>query len=146
MLAFNLVTCFHFPMGPSQTSCGVEAEWRTTAVNRFLPAIAAHESPEGHAPCSLVQMVCGAPPLILTLPKPALPSTFSAKVTSSGLFHDNAEGEALKPGVRFRASPPVIDKTCTSPPVDPSSLINPSMNATCFPSGETRGSAICNLG
>src|ERR1700677_3066552 len=106
----------------------------------------AQAAPAGDADSSPVQSVWTRLPFVLMLPKPEFPSTFSANVTRSGAVQLSLKADDLRLGVRFRAMPPVMGTTWTSPPVEPSSLINPSMNATFLPSGETRGTAICSFG
>src|SRR6202453_1242950 len=146
--AFSVVSCFHCPIGPAQISDGTFADWRTIATvtlslaELVVVAVDTQKSLAGRAVSSPVQMVCIAPPLALTLAKPELPSTFSPKVMRPEPVHASANGDALMLGVTLRAAPPAIGTTKTSPPVEPSSLINPSMNATFLPSGETRGFAI----
>src|SRR5580698_5350465 len=58
-------------------------------------------------------------------------------------FQKMQSGEAAIPGVILRALPPPADTTKMSPPVEPSSLIMPSIKAILLPSGDQRGSAIC---
>src|ERR1700674_1352608 len=60
--------------------------------------------------------------------------------------HASQLGDALIPGVMFRASPPDVLTVKISFPVAPSSLINPAMNAICLPSGDHAGLAICSGG
>src|ERR1700678_2978106 len=67
------------------------------------------------------------------------PSAFRVNMMTSGEAHASAEGDVLLSGVRLRTAPPVTGTTRISPPVRPASLINPSINATFFPSGETCG-------
>src|ERR1700685_317373 len=83
MSEFRFVSCFQLPTGPAQSSGGVLADWRMTAVTTLSLAEdwgAAHALPEGAAASSPVHRVWTELPSTFTLPKPALPSTFSAKV------------------------------------------------------------------
>src|ERR1700722_8680306 len=128
MLAWRRVRCFQLPIGPSQTSGGALADWRTMAVMFFSVSlgltvgasvavcaggylIVAHTSPVGRASSSPVQSVPIAPPRTLTVAKPELPSTFSAKVMRSGSVQASAYGDALMLGVRFCAVPPSVGTT-----------------------------------
>src|SRR5579863_3015270 len=77
---------------------------------------------------------------------PAWPSMFCVKRISRGVFQYSHDGEAAIPGLTLRASPPDEGTVKMSPPIDPSSLINPPMNAIVFPSGDQRGTAICKGG
>src|ERR1700674_5076531 len=141
---FKLVSRFQPPIGPAQTSGGELANWRTTAVTdpsweneppgtQAALVVAASSSP--------VQSVRTAPPLVLMVAKLELPSAFWAKAMRSEDIHASAEGDVVLWGVRFRAVPPCVGTIWISPPVRPASLINPSIKATFFPSGETRGCA-----
>src|SRR5580698_6176503 len=58
--AFRLVSCFHLPMGPAQTSGGVLADCRTIAVTDLTSANAmpgVQAAPTGAATSSPVQSV-----------------------------------------------------------------------------------------
>src|SRR5580698_8828914 len=71
--AFKLVSCFQAPIAPAQTSGGVLADCRTTAVINPWPvkdSPAAHSPPSGPAPSSPVQSFSTPPPEVLTVPKP----------------------------------------------------------------------------
>ncbi len=54
--------------------------------------------------------------------------------------------EPFIPVVMFFGVPPAALTVKMSPLAMPSSLMIPPMNATCFPSGDHRGTAICVLG
>src|SRR5690348_10385073 len=54
--------------------------------------------------------------------------------------------EVGRRAVRSLALPPAAGMVIRSPPVEPSSLIRPPMNAIVAPSGDHRGSAICSAG
>src|SRR5215831_1747047 len=127
-------------MGPAQTSGGVIGDWRTTATT--APSCA----DEARLTDSSSLQSCSTTPAVLTEPNPDLPSMFSPNVMRSGAVQVRDDGDVLMLGVKFRAFPPPMETTNTSPPVEPSSLIRPSMKATFLPSDETRGSAICSLG
>src|SRR5450432_3659734 len=127
--ALTVVNCFHWPIGPAQTSGGVPADCRTTAVT--LPPTEKEALGRGGVPMasSPFQSDCTALPVALTLANPDSPSTFCANVMRSGPDQVSEDGELLMFGVRLRAAPPAVATTNISPPVTPSSLINPSMNA-----------------
>src|ERR1700691_968816 len=56
----------------------------------------------------------------------------------------NQLGDALRPGVKGITVPWPLDGVVKmSPPITPSSLINPPMNAMLFPSGDQRTFASC---
>src|SRR5262249_2544206 len=54
--------------------------------------------------------------------------------------------DAFSAGVRLRGSPPATGTVKISPPLAPSSLIRPPINAMLWPSGDQRGTAICVAG
>src|ERR1700722_20185669 len=104
---FKVVSCFHLPMGPAQTSGGVLADWRITAVTDAScekDALGDGAVPMNSSP---VQMVCTrlCPAPVLTLARPELPSIFCAKMIRSGLAHVNEDCELLIFGVRLRTLP-----------------------------------------
>src|SRR5260370_41086214 len=55
----------------------------------------------------------------------------------------NQFGDDLRPGVKLRGAPPAAGIAYISPPITPSSLISPPMNAIVFPSGDQRTLATC---
>src|SRR5579864_2734582 len=78
--ALTVVNCFHLPMGPTQISGGLLADWRMTALTD--PSLDREALREGAVPAtsSPAQRDCAAPPDAWTTENPDLPSTFSAKV------------------------------------------------------------------
>src|SRR5579872_730594 len=146
MPALSVVSCFQLPIGPAQSSGGAVGDCRTTA--DIDPS---RESAPLSERCALTysspaQIFCTAPPDDDTLLNPDMPSMFSPNKMRSAEVHINEDGELLILGVRSRIDPPAIGMVKISPPTEPSSLIRPSMNAICLPSGETRGSAIWRFG
>src|SRR5436309_13940405 len=146
--AFTEEICFQLPSGPAQTSGGWLNDCRMTAVVLSSDAIEPCE-PELLAVIAspLFQSVSTAPVLIFTDAIPQPPSIDSPK---SSFWppepHFNQLAEAFMPGVMFFASPPSAGTKKMSPPVEPSSLINPSMKAIVLPSGDHTGLAIWSEG
>src|SRR5580704_3987159 len=142
------VTCFHSPIVPAHISggwteeCRITAEvWRSAASERV------------GSPSATVEMTSGPvhsresfPLERSTLETPAWPSMFSVKRILLGDSQYSHDGDAAIPGVTLRAFSPVAETVKMSPPIDPSSLISPPMNAMVLPSGDQRGTAICNEG
>src|SRR5580765_4698928 len=144
--ALSVVSCFQFPIGPAQSSAGVLGDWRATAETDPSRERAPLSEDCALTDSSPAQIFWTAPPDAETLANPDLPSTFSPNTMRSAEVQTNVDGELLIFGVRLRTVPPATGTVKISPPTEPSSLIRPSMNATCLPSGETWGSAICRLG
>ena len=142
------VTCFHSPIGPAHTSGGCAAEWRITAEVLWSAASEIPIPPQASVVTTSGPVHRGVilPVATSTVAAPASPSMFSAKRILSGDCQVIQLGDALISGVRLRASPPLAGTKKTSPPVDPSSLISPAMNAILLPSGDQRGTAICKGG
>src|ERR1700722_13291225 len=108
------VICCHLPIVPAQTSQGVPAACLTTATfapSRENEAAGSHASLAVPTTSSPVQSVSTAPPVTLTAAKPEFPSTSCANTMRSSPAHVTAEGEALIPGVTFRAAPPANGTT-----------------------------------
>src|SRR5262249_51965261 len=131
MSRFTEVTCFHRPTGPAQISGGSLGDWRTIAITP------ASRVDEAWLTDSSSLQSCWTTPALGTDRKPDLPWMFSPNVMGSGAVQVRDDGEALMLPVKFRPFPPPMETTNTSPPVEPSSLISPSMKATFLPSGET---------
>jgi hypothetical protein len=144
--AFSLDTFFHAPIGPAHTSGACANDERTTAdvvPSRAIDAPTTYSVVMCSAPR---QSVCAAPPFASMRTSAASPPTTSPAVRCCVSDHDSVVAEAFMSGVRLRAAPVAASTSITSPPVEPSSLINPSMSAIDLPSGDQRGSAICNFG
>ncbi len=97
----------------------------------------------------------GLPKLVATLSLTRSPCSFmrtswqfppASSLTNRWLSssHSIQAGEVGRRGVRSRGWPPAAETIHTSPPVEPWSLINPPIKAIAFPSGDHRGTAICN--
>src|ERR1700733_5991084 len=147
-LSLIRVTCFQSPIVPAHISGGWAAEfrisaeaWRLAASEMVGPLSAS--LPITSDPVHCEEIFPLARSMVAT---PACPSTFSVKRISLGDFQYSHDGDAPIPGVTSRASPPDACTVKMSPPIDPSSLIKPPMNAIVFPSGDQRGTAICNGG
>src|ERR1700684_840870 len=136
-LAFFEVICFHWPIGPAQTSGGCASDWRITA--DVLPSDASEIAvPHPVAlscpgSCASVSIL---PLLTSTVATPASPSTSSPKKILPGEFQIRVLAEAFISGVIFFGSPPSAGMRKISPPTEGSSLIMPAINATDFPSGD----------
>src|SRR5580704_8292564 len=103
------VICFHFPVGPAQTSGGVLAACITMPATdpsreTEIPGTGADEV----APiiCSLDQSFSAAPPRIFTVAMLESPSAFCVNRILSADVQVRAEGEEEIPGVRFFSAPP----------------------------------------
>src|SRR5579859_302775 len=146
MSRLRIVICFQMPISPAQTSGGVLGVWRTTAL--VFPSRENDAPGDAVVPInsSPIQIVLKFPPVAFTAANPDFPSMYSANVMRSFAVQNTQEGDDGIPGVMLCALPPETGTTKMSPPVEPSSLMRPSMKATFLPSGETRGSAICNFG
>src|ERR1700676_295354 len=79
---------------------------------------------------------------VIALPPPAI----SVSSILAGEIHAMELTDDLRFGVLFTAWPPAEAIVKTSPPVKPSSLINPWMKPIDDPSGDQRGIAICVSG
>src|SRR4051812_18463640 len=143
---FVLEMRFHSPMRPAQTSGALRNVLRMTA--EVTPSFAS-DAPmtswlvTSSSPCQSVSI---EPLLVSTRTMADSPATFSPKVILSVAVQANDVTDAFRSGVTLRAAPPAAGMTNRSPPVEPSSLISPSMNAIDLPSGDQRGSASCNCG
>src|ERR1700722_9785977 len=142
------VTCFQSPIDPAHTSGGRAAEfritaevWRLAASETLGPLAASLEITSG--PVQREEIFPLARSIVET---PAWPSMFPVKRISPGDSQYSHDGDAAIPGVTLRASPPDAGRAKMSPPIDPSSLINPPIKAMVFPSGDQRGTAICSGG
>src|SRR5260370_11307649 len=92
----------------------------------------------------LCQSVAILPPSTSRLATPLSPSTSSPKrILAPSEVQVSQLAEAFISGVMLRAAPPSAGRTKMSPPTAGSSLINPEINATDFPSGDQAGFAIC---
>src|SRR5215468_4042902 len=112
MLLFRCVICFQDPIAPAQTSGGVLAAWRTTALaepSRENDALSAYASAAVAISSSPVHPFHEEPlgkPLVGIVVKPELPSTLAITPRRSVPLQVTDDGEAFNPGVRFRAAPP----------------------------------------
>src|SRR3984957_4506629 len=112
--SFTCVICCHFQMVPAQTSEGVPAACRTMVTfdpSRENEAAGSHASLAVPITSSPVQSVSTAPPPTPTAAKLEFPSTSCANTMRSAPAQVTAEGDALIPGVRFRAAPPANGTT-----------------------------------
>src|SRR5579863_3148233 len=136
----SLLTCviwFHCPMGPAQISGGLLYDSRITA--EFLASgVTESTSFDGSVQSGFASNVEGS-----RSEMPMAPSACSVNRIWPDGSHRSIEGDALRPDVRLRGSPPETGRVKISPPVTPSSLISPPMKATDFPSGDQTGLAIC---
>src|SRR5579862_1147801 len=140
---FRCVICFQSPLAPAQTSGGAAKELRT-APKIFPSADGETEGPQVPAetwsaprysesilpPAGSIEMMDESPP------------TNSPAISFPSRVHPSQLADALRSGVRFCALPPSAGTNITSPPTEPKSLINPSMNAMDFPSGDHAGKFI----
>src|SRR6185437_10565043 len=146
--ALTFVTCCQAPIAPAHTSGGCSSDERTRAevfpsvdmeIEVFqLPALTCS------GPCHSVSIfsVAGS-----TVAKPLSPSTSSPKrIFCPPGAQVSQLAEAFISAVRLRASPPSPGITKISPPVEPSSLISPEINATDLPSGDQTGDATWSVG
>src|ERR1700722_9235247 len=140
MSSFAWVTCRQWPAGPAHNSGGCAGELRTAAeFSRSAENDIEIDSGPDHSFETF-------PLASSTAEMPDSPSMFSVNRISALDFQKIAFGEAAISEVTFRAFPPPAGTTKISPPVEPSSLISPSIKAMLMPSGDQRGSAICQRG
>src|ERR1700749_3396675 len=97
--AFLEVICFHWPIGPAQTSGGCANDWRMTA--EFLPS----DEIETAVPHPVALICPGSCASVSTLPLlrstvaiPASPSTSSPNMILSVLFQISVAAEAFISG------------------------------------------------
>src|SRR5256885_1442820 len=118
----RLVTCFHLPTGPAQTSGGSENDCPMTAERRpwagtvfaASEALATSTSPPIVMACgpfhSVVTAALLPADLRLTVARPSRPSICSAKRISSGLIHSSQVGVAwIRGGTSRGTSPPAAE-------------------------------------
>src|SRR6516162_6500881 len=144
---FCSVTCFQLPFGPAHTSGGVVKELRTAADVRpsfemetdgpQVPAVTC-SSPRWS---DSIFPLAGSSRIIDESPPMNSPA-----VICTSLVQASQLAEAFRPGVRFCGLPPSGETTSMFPPTEPKSLINPSIKAMDFPSGDHAGKLICCSG
>src|SRR6185312_14667367 len=147
--SLSWVNCRQWPIGPTHISEACAAELAIKADAEFPSAASDIEgSPEYEVlMLSGPFQICETFPLgTSTSPTPVLPSIFSANVILAGRCQYKSDGEAEISGVMSFATPPEAGTTKMSPPITPSSLMMPLMNAIRCPSGDQRGAAICKCG
>src|SRR6516225_1349264 len=144
---FCSVTCFQLPFGPAHTSGGVVKELRTAADVRpsfemetdgpQVPAVTCSSPRKSDS----IFLLAGSSTMI-----DESPPINSPAVICPSLVQASQLAEALRAGVRLCGLPPSRGMTIMFPPTEPKSLINPSMNAMEFPSGDHAGKLICSSG
>src|SRR5258707_8875568 len=142
--ALRDVTCGQLPTAPAHTSGGWANDSRTIA--EVFPS-AASEAEVSRPAAAILSLVWNAvsilPSLTLTAARPLPPSISSLKKIFVFSRQVSQHAEAFIPGVALRAVPPSAGIIKMSPPILPSSLMSPPMNATDFASGDHAGLAIC---
>ena len=140
-------------IGAYQHAVAVCHDGQVEADRRVLRITADRERSAETEIASFLRIVSGPrqtcatwPVATATLATPVSPSKRPAKRIVSVDCHVSQLGDAGIFGVTFRAMPPWAGMTKMSPPVEPSSLMMPAMNAMLFPSGDQRGTAICKGG
>src|ERR1700733_13148382 len=101
---FTCVSWVQFPIGPAHTSGGVLGDCRTIAVVIPSNPDDTQQPLAGRTNPGPFHNVLIAPPFVSKAAKPKLPSTSSAKMTRSPACQAMAYGDALMPGVKFRAA------------------------------------------
>src|SRR5215217_9176012 len=135
------------PTGPPHTFCAWAKDSRTTALR--LPS---RDSDSPTEPPALTRSgpfhstVTPPCPVGSTEATADSPLTCAPNINLRGATHSSVVAVAFIPSVRLRALPPSNGTSITSPPLEPWSLISPSMTATCLPSGLHTGSASCHRG